>query len=126
MSKFIIDKIDYEKNNSTLILGLAFKENCRDTRNSGVFDLIQRLNKKAIVPDVYDPLILNKPLSKLKYKFLKKLVKKNYKNIIIAVAHEQIKKIGLKKIKNLATNKKNVKVLDISSKFDRKNLFFQL
>ena len=127
MSKFIIDKIDYEKkNNSTLILGLAFKENCRDTRNSGVFDLIQRLNKKAIVPDVYDPLILNKPLSKLKYKFLKKLVKKNYKNIIIAVAHEQIKKIGLKKIKNLAINKKNVKVLDISSKFDRKNLFFQL
>jgi UDP-N-acetyl-D-glucosamine/UDP-N-acetyl-D-galactosamine dehydrogenase len=128
MSKFIIDKTISEKykNYPTLILGLAFKPNCRDTRNSGVFDLIRNLNKKGIEPDVYDPLIFDKPKNKLRYNFLKKLIKKNYKNILIAVAHKQIKKLGIKRIKNLSNDKNKVKIFDISSHFDKKNLFFQL
>ena len=79
MSKFIINKIPFEKNknNSTLILGLAFKQNCKDTRNSGVFDLIKNLNLKELI-DVYDPLILHKPENKLKYNFLRRLIK-NFK-----------------------------------------------
>ena len=128
MSKFIIDKISHGKykDYSTLILGLAFKPNCRDTRNSGVFDLIKNLNKKNIIPDVYDPLILSKPINKLKYNLLKNLTKKKYKNIIIAVAHEQIKKMGIKRIQNLSICKKELKIFDLSSHFDKKKLFFQL
>ena len=128
MSKFIINKIPFEKNknNSTLILGLAFKQNCKDTRNSGVFDLIKNLNLKGINPDVYDPLILHKPENKLKYNFLRRLIKKNYKNIIIAVAHDKIKKMGIERIKSLSINRSDLKIFDISSHFDNKNLFFQL
>lgn len=128
MSKFIINKISHEKYKkySTLILGLAFKPNCRDTRNSGVFDLIKNLNKKNIIPDVYDPLILSEPINKLKYNLLKSLTKKKYKNIIIAVGHEQIKNMGIKRIQNLSICKKELKIFDLSSHFDEKNLFFQL
>ena len=39
-------KNKFDKNKKTLILGLTFKENCKDTRNSGVFEIIKNLNKK--------------------------------------------------------------------------------
>ncbi len=127
MSKFVINKIKKkrEKNNLTLIMGLAFKPNCKDTRNSGVFELIKNLNNINIIPDVFDPLISLKTKSNLKYNYLKKLKIKKYKNIIIAVAHNQIKKMGLKKIKKISSNP-NVHILDITSQFQKRDLFFQL
>ena len=106
-------------------MGLAFKPNCKDTRNSGVFELIKNLNNINIIPDVFDPLTSIKTKSNLKYNYLKKLKIKKYKNIIIAVAHNQIKKMGLKKIRKISSNP-NVHILDITSQFQKRDLFFQL
>ena len=128
MPNFIINEINKIKKsrNRTLILGIAFKENCRDTRNSGVFDLIKNLNKLNITPDVYDPLINAKPINgMLSYNFLKKINKKIYENIILAVSHDEFKKIGIKKIKQYSTIKQ-VKIFDINSAFNEKDVYFQL
>ncbi len=126
ISKFIISKIKKtDKNNKTLILGLAFKPNCKDTRNSGVFDLIKHLNNLKLKPDVYDPIIENAPIKNLKYNFLKSLKKDNYDNIIIAVGHKEILKMGLRKIKKIS-KRRIKKVFDLTSHFNSKEVFFQL
>ncbi len=127
--KFIVNEIvknKFNKNKKTLILGLTFKENCPDTRNSGVFDIIKYLNKKKIVPDVYDYYLKDKPINnKIKYNFLRKINKKNYNNIIIAVIHDKFKDYGLKKIKTFSTLN-NVRIFDIKGAFKSDKVYFQL
>jgi UDP-N-acetyl-D-galactosamine dehydrogenase len=126
ISKFVISKIKKtDKNNKTLILGLAFKPNCKDTRNSGVFDLIKHLNDLKIRPDVYDPIVENMSIKNLKYNFLKLLKKNNYDNIIIAVGHKEILRMGLRKIKKIS-KRKVIKIFDLTSYFNSKEVFFQL
>ena len=126
IAQFVISKIKKTfKNNKTLILGLAFKPNCKDTRNSGVFDLIKHLNKLRIKPDVYDPIIEVKPINNLRYNFLKSIKKENYNNIIIAVGHRSFLKMGLKKIKNISKYK-DKKIFDLTSHFNSSEVFFQL
>ena len=127
--KFIVNEIVKNKINKkkkTLILGLTFKENCPDTRNSGVFDMIKYLNKKNIVPDVYDYYLKDKPINNnIKYNFLRKINKKNYNNIIIAVIHDKFKDYGLKKIKTFSTLN-SVRIFDIKGAFKSDKVYFQL
>ncbi len=127
--KFIVNEIvknKINKNKKTLILGLTFKENCPDTRNSGVFDIIKYLNKKNIVPDVYDYYLKDKPINNnIKYNFLSKINKKNYNNIIIAVIHDKFKDYGLKKIKTFSTLN-SVRIFDIKGAFKSDKVYFQL
>ena len=127
--KFIVNEIvknKINKNKKTLILGLTFKENCPDTRNSGVFDIIKYLNKKNIVPDVYDYYLKDKPTNNnIKYNFLRKINKKNYNNIIIAVIHDKFKDYGLKKIKTFSTLN-SVRIFDIKGAFKSDKVYFQL
>ena len=42
-------------NNRVLILGITFKENCNDIRNSMVFSIFEQLKKRKIEFDVFDP-----------------------------------------------------------------------
>ena len=65
-------KID-QKKAKVLILGLTFKENCPDTRNSKVMDIIFYLNKNGLIPYVYDPYISIKKNVKNEFIFLNKL-----------------------------------------------------
>ena len=102
-----------------LILGLAFKENCPDLRNSGVLNLIKSLNIRKIKPFIHDPYINKEELDKeikLNYHFVNKLKKNNYDFIILAVGHSFYNKMGFNKIKNLSSKK-------ISYFFDLKNIF---
>jgi UDP-N-acetyl-D-galactosamine dehydrogenase len=110
-----------------LILGAAFKENCSDTRNSGVIKVIKLLNKKKIKPIVFDPIVdagLNNKTS-CRFEFVKKIYKSKYDVIIILVAHDIFKKMGLQKIKNLSSNK-NCFIMDIKSLFPKNKVGFQL
>ena len=127
MSKFVINKISAKKNfhKPTLIIGLAFKKNCKDTRNSGVFDLIKNLNKIKIIPDVYDPLINLNSKFDLKFNLIKKIIKKKYKNIIFAVAHDQFMDFDLNKIKRFSLVDK-VNIIDLTGNLKRDDIFFQL
>ncbi len=91
-----------------LIMGLSFKENCPDLRNSGVTNLIKQLKKHECNLDFYDPWADRNEVKKLYKKFsLKKLRYKIYDGIIIAVAHKQFKKMGIENISKLC-KKKNV------------------
>ena len=127
--KFIVNEMMKNKSNNnkkTLILGLTFKEDCQDTRNSGVFDIIKNLNKNKIIPDVFDYNVKAKPSNRnLKYNFIYKVKRKNYNNIILAVIHKKFKKLGIVKIKKFSYLK-NVKIFDIKSAFKSEDVYFQL
>ena len=76
-----------------LILGFTFKEDCPDTRNTRVIDIIRELNDFGANVDVYDPWI--HPMQNLqKQKFISDPLKsdKKYDAIIVAVSHKQFKK----------------------------------
>lgn len=123
----ILANLVKKKNPKVLILGAAFKENCTDIRNSGIFRVIRLLNKKKIKPIVYDPNVntgLNSEIN-CRFKFVKKIYKSKYDVIIILVAHDIFKKMGIKKIKNLSSNK-NCLIMDIKSIFPKNKVEFQL
>ena len=104
------------KGSRILIMGLSFKENCPDLRNSGVTNVIKQLKKNGCNLDFYDPWVDRNEVKKLYKKFpLKKLKYKIYDGIIITVAHSQFKKMGIKKIHKLCKKKKVI--------YDLKNLF---
>ena len=99
------------KNCNALILGVTFKENCSDIRNSRVFNLYESLIKFKIKVDLYDPLAINEEvLKKYKLKLIDKIDKK-YDIIILAVSHNEFLKmniINFKKIDGIIYDVKSV------------------
>src|SRR6202167_3116481 len=85
-----------------LVLGLTFKENCPDIRNSKVVDVIHELETYGARIDVYDPWI-NAAEARHEYgiKPVRKLRKGYYDAAIIAVAHREFKKMGAAAIRQL-------------------------
>ncbi len=101
MGKYVADKTIKEiikagkliKDSEILILGLAFKEDCPDTRNTRVTDIISELKDFGANIDVYDPWVdIN--LNNLKYPLISDPLKskKKYDAIVVAVSHKQFKK----------------------------------
>lgn len=95
------------------ILGLTFKENCPDTRNSKVEDIIRRLEEYDICPLVVDPWASARDAMKEYGVTLTKLEEvKDVDCIILAVAHDEFKKLRLEDLKKLyATGSDDGKVL---------------
>ena len=108
------------KKSKVVILGLTFKENCPDTRNSKVNDIIKRLNEYEIMPMVVDPWA-NKEDAKKEYgvELSEYNQVKDADCIIVAVAHEQFKTISLDKIKELyGENVDNKVLIDVKGLFN--------
>ncbi len=85
-----------------VILGLTFKENCPDTRNSKVNDIIKHLYKFGIVPTVVDPWANEKDAFHEYGVTLTKLEDvKDADCVIVAVAHNEFKEMSLNKLKSL-------------------------
>ncbi|EGG99497.1 UDP-glucose dehydrogenase [gamma proteobacterium IMCC2047] len=78
-----------------LILGLAFKENCPDLRNTRVVDIIEELDGYHATVDVYDPWV-DAEEAKEEYgiDLLESPAAGNYDAIILAVGHKQFKDLG--------------------------------
>lgn len=90
------------KNCKVAILGLTFKENCPDTRNSKVEDIIKRLEEYDICPLVVDPWASDRDAMKEYGVMLTKLDDvKDVDCIILAVAHDEFKNIKLDELKKL-------------------------
>lgn len=90
------------KNSKVVILGLTFKENCPDTRNSKVNDIIKRLNEYHIKPLVVDPWANeNDAMREYGVKLTKLEDIQGADCVIVAVAHNQFKSLGLNNIKKL-------------------------
>jgi UDP-N-acetyl-D-glucosamine/UDP-N-acetyl-D-galactosamine dehydrogenase len=100
MGKYIADKTIKEmvkagkfiKDSNILILGLAFKEDCPDTRNTRVIDIINELKDFGADIDVYDPWVDLKQ-SGHNHRMITDPLKsdKKYDAIIVAVSHKQFK-----------------------------------
>tara|TARA_Y100001968_G_C19454442_1_gene771586 strand:- start:31099 stop:32436 length:1338 start_codon:yes stop_codon:yes gene_type:complete len=94
--KILIKKRIQILSSRILVLGLSFKENCPDCRNSKVIELIQELKSYGIIIDIFDPCV-NKEEVKNKYGIsLKDSLPSDlkYNAIILAVAHQEFKKIN--------------------------------
>ncbi|RBP07331.1 UDP-N-acetyl-D-galactosamine dehydrogenase [Roseiarcus fermentans] len=99
-----------------LVMGLTFKENCPDIRNSRVIDLINELKQYNVGVDVYDPWA-NPEQARQEYGLspTAALTPDSYDGIVLAVAHDLFRAMGPEKIRALG---KPAHVL-----FDVKNLF---
>ena len=90
--------IDVEGAN-ILIMGLAFKENCPDIRNTKVIDLIKAFEDMKCNVDVYDPWVnQDVALNEYQIKLIKKPIKGRYDAIVLAVAHDTFKDLSSKQI----------------------------
>lgn len=88
------------KNGSVLVLGITFKENCPDIRNSKVIDVISELQKYNLTVDVYDPWAKPEEVSKefgISLVSEKSQLRMNYDAIVLAVAHNEFKDFELDK-----------------------------
>lgn len=90
------------KKSKVVILGLTFKENCPDTRNSKVDDIIKQLNRFGIEPTVVDPWASERDAM---HEYGVKLTRiedvKDADCVIVAVAHDEFKAMGIVGIKKL-------------------------
>jgi UDP-N-acetyl-D-galactosamine dehydrogenase len=90
----------HAKGARVLVLGLTFKENCPDIRNSKVVDVIQELVRFGARVDVYDPWIDRaEALQEYGFKPIKVPRRGAYDAVVLAVAHDQFKKLGAKAIR---------------------------
>ena len=97
-------------------MGISFKENVSDLRNSQALEVVKILLDKKFNLDIYDPLIEQKKI-KLKNKniYLKKILtkKRTYDAILILTPHDKIKLISSKNILKMC--KKNFILFDIKN-----------
>ena len=107
------------------ILGLTFKENCPDTRNSKVVDIINRLKEFGVNPIVVDPWASERDAMNEYGITLTKLNDvKNVDCLIIAVAHNEFKKMSLNSIKdlfNISTDDKKI-LIDVKGLYNLEEL----
>jgi len=103
------------------ILGVTFKENCNDLRESKVLDIIRVLRKSKVKLQVYDPIVSIKDFNKY-YPSLKiKKIHNKLDALIVAVSHKEFLKLNYTKIKNMLKNENSI-VMDVKSIFNDKRI----
>ncbi|MBT4919758.1 MAG: nucleotide sugar dehydrogenase [Flavobacteriaceae bacterium] len=99
--KLMIDKGISIKGSNTLVLGITFKENCPDIRNSRVIDIIREFKTYKVNIDVYDPWA---DIDTVKQEYNLNLInnasllKRNYDAIVLAVSHKEFLSLDLEKL----------------------------
>lgn len=116
MGKFIADSAIKQiilagkavKNAKFIILGLTFKENCPDIRNSKVIDIIHELVEFHVVPTVVDPWVNEQDAEREYHIKLTKMEDVEVADcVIVAVAHNEFRQLGLKGIGKFFRNETN-------------------
>ena len=124
MSAHVVEKLTREMINrniviqeaKVLIMGISFKENCPDIRNSKVADVAKQLEHLGCKVDIYDPLV-NPEEVKKEYGFntISELKEGAYDASIIAVGHKIFKEMGVSNIRKL--EKENGFIFDLKYLF---------
>jgi len=95
-----------------LVLGLTFKENCPDLRNTRVVDILAECNAYGIACDVYDPWASpEEARHEYGIELIREPAKGNYEAIILAVAHRELREMGVDAIR--AFGKPNSVLYDV-------------
>jgi UDP-N-acetyl-D-galactosamine dehydrogenase len=124
--KFIANSKKNLKNLKLLILGATFKENCPDTRNSRVFDIVDELELYGVKTSLFDPYINQKNISDIKTKY-QKLFEYDFSNIkgfdfvMIAVKHDQFCHLTNQEIKKIIKNKQSI-IYDIKNCLNKEDI----
>lgn len=113
------------KKSHVVILGLTFKENCPDTRNSKVDDIIKHLNRYGIESTVVDPWANEKDaMHEYGVKLTPMEKVKAADCVIVAVAHDEFKRLSLEDIKGLYKNGRDEEkvLIDVKGLYSIKDL----
>lgn len=98
--KLMIGKGHTIKGSRALILGVTFKENCPDVRNTKVVDIYHELTQFGLAVDIYDPWA---DAVEVKHEYglelLPKLDTQKYDAVVVAVSHEEFRAIDFKAMK---------------------------
>ncbi|OTG86687.1 Vi polysaccharide biosynthesis protein VipA/TviB [Acinetobacter sp. ANC 4558] len=85
-----------------LVLGLSFKENCPDIRNTKVIDIVKELQEYHIDVDIYDPWVdASEAEQEYGIRTIDELQQGSYDAVILAVAHQQFIELGATEIQAL-------------------------
>ena len=116
IAKLMSSKRIHVNGSRTLVLGVTFKENCPDIRNSKVVDVVRELQKHGSTVDIYDPWAENAEL-KHEYglKVIRDLKPRTYDAVVIAVAHKAFRELGVDGLRKLC--KKAHVIYDIKQVF---------
>lgn len=114
MGKYIADSVTKKMTQSRthvvdsniLVMGLAFKENCPDLRNTRVVDIIEELQSYNANVDVYDPWV-NAEEAEHEYglTLTSELKEDHYDAIIVCVGHNEFREMGAEAIRKLGKSK---------------------
>lgn len=107
------------KDADVLVLGLTFKGNCPDTRNTKVIDILNELGSYEIHTSVYDP-VADKAEAKREYgiDLVSKAELKDFDAVLVAVDHDDFKEYSVEDIKAMYSDKNENKIL-----FDVKGIY---
>ena len=113
--KLMIAKGNVIKGANVLVMGVTFKENCPDIRNSKVFDIISELQDFGMKVDVYDPIADVTQLNTNQKVNLIESLAKTYDGIIVAVAHSSFLTLNVQTLKSSSS----VVIVDIKGCYPR-------
>ncbi len=123
--KAMIKKRIQVSGSRALIMGLTFKENCPDLRNSRVVDIYRELIDFGVSVDVYDPMAsAEEALREYNVKLVEAPVAGFYDAIIIAVAHDAFKMMGAESVRQLGAQ--DHVLYDLKYIFDRSSAELRL
>jgi len=104
--KEMIKKRIHVEGAKVLIMGLTFKENCPDLRNTRVVDMVKELHEYNACVDVYDPWVNpDEAFHEYGIRPIKKPENNSYDAVILAVSHNEFKDMGVAAIRKLGKEK---------------------
>jgi UDP-N-acetyl-D-galactosamine dehydrogenase len=114
--KLMTEKRIHVKGARTLVLGMTFKENCPDIRNSKVIDVVRELEKYGAEVDIYDPWADGQECrQEYGLRPIRTLTPKRYDVAVVAVAHREFRDMGAEGVRRLC--RKNHVLYDIKHVF---------
>ena len=116
--KLMTAKRIHVKGARVLVMGMTFKENCPDLRNSKVIDVVKELQKFGARVDVHDPWVSPaEAVHEYGIRPVRTLRPRTYDAVVMAVAHKQFRDVGVAQIRRYA--RKQHVLYDIKHVFKR-------
>lgn len=116
--KLMLKKRIHVVGSTILMMGLTFKENCPDLRNTAVINIIEELQSYGAKVDVYDPWADKKEAERLYgVKMVEKLNQHHYDALVFAVAHKEFMRLAKEDVQSLC--QKEAVIYDVKNILDR-------
>ncbi len=115
--KLMLSKAIQPLKSRVLVMGLTFKENCPDVRNTKVMDIVKELSSYGALVDVHDPWVdPQEVMAEYGIELAVEPDRSAYDVIVLAVAHHQFRELGIEGIR--AYGKPNAVVYDVKYLLD--------